>query len=57
MTGHFLYAQGKYAKAEKKFRALLSWREKTIIAKTWLAQSLMKQGRLIEAELGVIRKK
>lgn len=59
MTGHLLYAQGNYAKAENNFRYLSSLRSSikspaySILIRTWLAQCLMKQDRLIEAELEI----
>ena len=55
MTGHLRYAQGRYVEAEQKFRSIfpMSSTILRILTRTWLAQSLMKQDRLIEAELEV----
>ena len=59
MTAYFLEAQGRFAEAEEQWRIaikLLPSKEQDlalnyIIFKTWLADNLRKQNRLIEAEL------
>jgi CHAT domain-containing protein len=59
MTAYFLEGQGRFAEAEKQWKTaikLLPSKEQLhplnyIIFKTWLADNLRKQNRLIEAEL------